>query len=147
VGKGGRTFEMVKFRTMVCDAEPDGNAVWAMESDPRVTPLGRLLRPTRLDELPQLLNVLRGQMSVIGPRPERPEFVAELAQTLPFYRARHAVRPGISGWAQVRFGYCSSEEDAKIKLEHDLYYVKHASLLLDLRILLRTIPVMLSLQG
>jgi len=147
VGLGGRRFEMLKFRTMVPEAEATGSPVWASSSDPRVTPLGRALRPMRIDELPQLINILRGEMSLIGPRPERPEFATELAETLPFYRARHVVRPGITGWAQVRFGYGNSVEHAKIKLEHDLYYVKNAGLLLDLRILLRTIPVMLSFQG
>ena len=147
VGKGGRCFEMLKFRSMVPDAEGDGSAVWADEDDPRVTPVGRWLRRTRLDELPQFINVLRGEMSLIGPRPERPEFTDNLARTVPFYRARHAVRPGISGWAQVRYRYGNSAEDSEIKLEYDLYYVKHASLLLDLRILLLTIPVMLQFMG
>ncbi len=147
VGKGGRCFEMLKFRSMVPDAEGDGSAVWADEDDPRVTPVGRWLRRTRLDELPQFINVLRGEMSLIGPRPERPEFTDNLARTVPFYRARHAVRPGISGWAQVRYRYGNSAEDAEIKLEYDLYYVKHTSLLLDLRILLLTLPVMLQFMG
>jgi exopolysaccharide biosynthesis polyprenyl glycosylphosphotransferase len=147
VGKGGRCFEMPKFRSMVPDAEGDGSAVWADEDDPRVTPVGRWLRRTRLDELPQFINVLRGEMSLIGPRPERPEFTDNLARTVPFYRARHAVRPGISGWAQVRYHYGNSAEDSEIKLEYDLYYVKHASLFLDLRILLLTIPVMLQFMG
>jgi lipopolysaccharide/colanic/teichoic acid biosynthesis glycosyltransferase len=109
--------------------------------------VGRWLRRTRLDELPQFINVLRGEMSLIGPRPERPEFTDNLARTVPFYRARHAVRPGISGWAQVRYHYGNSAEDSEIKLEYDLYYVKHASLFLDLRILLLTIPVMLQFMG
>ncbi|MBE9472083.1 MAG: sugar transferase [Chloroflexi bacterium] len=147
VGKGGRCFEMLKFRSMVPDAEENGSAVWADEDDPRVTPVGRWLRRTRLDELPQFMNVLRGEMSLIGPRPERPEFTDNLARTVPFYRARHAVRPGISGWAQVRYRYGNSAEDSEIKLEYDLYYVKHASLFLDLRILLLTIPVMLQFMG
>ena len=147
VGMGGSCFEMFKFRSMVPGAEGDGNAVWAAKDDPRVTPPGRFLRRTRLDELPQFINVLRGEMSLIGPRPERPEFVDELARTIPFYRVRHAVRPGITGWAQVRYGYGSSTQDARIKLEHDLYYVKHANLFLDLRILLQTIPMMLQFEG
>jgi len=147
VGKGSRCFKMLKFRSMVPDAEGDGSAVWADEDDPRVTPVGRWLRRTRLDELPQFINVLRGEMSLIGPRPERPEFTDNLARTVPFYRARHAVRPGITGWAQVRYRYGNSAEDAEIKLEYDLYYVKHASLFLDLRILLLTIPVMLQFIG
>ena len=147
VGRGGQTFEMLKFRTMVTHAEQIGGAVWACRGDDRVTPLGHLLRPTRLDELPQCWNVLRGHMSVIGPRPERPEFVERLAEDLPFYRARHAVRPGITGWAQVHVDYGQSVQEAKVKLEYDLYYVKHAGPFLDLRILLKTIPVMVERKG
>ncbi|MBC8450484.1 MAG: sugar transferase [Chloroflexi bacterium] len=147
VGMGGRCFEMFKFRSMRPGAEAEGNAVWAAEKDPRVTPIGRWLRRTRLDELPQFVNVLRGEMSLIGPRPERPEFVDELARTIPFYRLRHAVRPGITGWAQVQYSYGDSVEDARTKLEYDLYYVKCAGWFLDLRILLRTVPVMLQCGG
>jgi len=147
VGQGGREFEMYKFRSMRLDAERETGAVWACEDDNRVTPVGRWLRRTRLDELPQFINVLRGEMSLIGPRPERPEFVAELAHTIPFYRARHAVKPGITGWAQIRYHYGNSPQDARVKLEYDLYYVKHASLFLDLMIVLQTIPVMVSGGG
>lgn len=147
VGCGGKTFQMLKFRTMIPDAEHDGRAVWARAGDDRVTPAGRLLRRTRLDELPQCWNVLWGDMSIIGPRPERPEFVEELSGRLPFYRVRHGVRPGITGWAQIHFDYGSSVEDSKVKLEYDLYYVKHANLLLDLRILLQTVPIMLLMKG
>jgi exopolysaccharide biosynthesis polyprenyl glycosylphosphotransferase len=147
VGKAGRTFQMLKFRTMALDAEEWSGAVWARECDDRVTLAGRLLRPPRLDELPQCINVLRGEMSVIGPRPERPEFVERLSRELPFYRARHAVRPGITGWAQIHFDYGNSVEDAKVKLEYDLYYLKHAGPFLDLRILLQTIPVMVEGRG
>jgi exopolysaccharide biosynthesis polyprenyl glycosylphosphotransferase len=147
VGKGGKIFQMLKFRTMRPGAEDGVGAVWADENDERVTPVGRLLRRTRLDELPQCVNVLRGEMSMIGPRPERPEFVELLARELPFYRARHAVRPGITGWAQIQFEYGDSMEDAKVKLEYDLYYVKNANPLLDLRIVLQTIPVMLGMKG
>lgn len=147
VGRGGATFQMLKFRTMIPDAEPDGRAVWACVDDQRITSAGRALRGMRLDELPQCWNVLRGEMSVIGPRPERPEFVEELADQLPFYRVRHAIRPGITGWAQIHFDYGSSVEDTKIKLEYDLYYVKHANLFLDLRILLKTVPVILLMKG
>jgi lipopolysaccharide/colanic/teichoic acid biosynthesis glycosyltransferase len=147
VGRGGETFEMLKFRTMKPGAEDEVGAVWAGERDERVTPVGRLLRALRLDELPQCLNVLRGDMSIIGPRPERPEFVEQLAHTLPFYRARHAVRPGITGWAQIQFEYGNSVDDAKAKLEYDLYYVKNANPLLDLRIALQTIPVMVGMKG
>jgi exopolysaccharide biosynthesis polyprenyl glycosylphosphotransferase len=147
VGCGGETFQMVKFRTMVPHAEDDGRAVWARHCDERVTPMGRLLRGTRLDELPQCWNVICGDMSLIGPRPERPAFVEELAEKLPFYRARHAVRPGITGWAQIQFDYGNTVDDAKVKLEYDLYYVKHASPLLDFRIALKTIPVMMERKG
>lgn len=147
VGKGGRSFMVVKFRSMIPDAEAKTGAVWAAANDDRVTPVGRLLRKTRLDELPQVINILRGEMSLIGPRPERPGFVEDLAKTLPFYRARHAVRPGITGWAQVRYRYGNTSEDARIKLEYDLYYVKHVGALLDLRIVLRTIQVILLFKG
>ncbi len=147
VGKAGRLFEVVKFRTMRPNAEEGTGAVWASSNDPRVTPVGRVLRKARLDELPQLVNVLRGEMSFIGPRPERPEFIARLAEQIPFYRARHAVRPGVTGWAQVRYGYGNSVEDSRIKLEYDLYYVRHAGLYLDALILLKTVGVVLRLQG
>ncbi len=147
VGKGGRLFDVIKFRTMTPDAERLTGAVWCAAADPRITPVGRLLRKTRLDELPQCLNILRGEMSLIGPRPERPEFVAQLAEQIPFYRARHAVLPGLTGWAQVRYGYGDSVDDARIKLEHDLYYVKHAGFYLDLLILLKTPAIMFSLRG
>jgi lipopolysaccharide/colanic/teichoic acid biosynthesis glycosyltransferase len=121
--------------------------VWCGQGDARITPIGKLMRKTRLDELPQFLNVLRGEMSIVGPRPERPHFVGELSRALPLYRARHAVKPGLTGWAQVRYRYGSTVEDARIKLEHDLYYVKHASLYLDLLILLQTVRVVLGFQG
>ncbi len=147
VGKGGRFYQVYKFRSMVPDAEATTGAVWATTNDDRITPVGRFLRKTRLDELPQFINVLKGEMSLIGPRPERPEFVEHLADTIPFYRARHAVRPGITGWAQVSYRYGSSEDDARIKLEYDLYYVNHMSPLLDIRIMLRTIQVMLEFKG
>jgi exopolysaccharide biosynthesis polyprenyl glycosylphosphotransferase len=147
VGKGGRHFQVFKFRTMYPDAEKGIGAVWACLNDERATLAGRLLRRSRLDELPQVLNVLRGEMSVIGPRPERPEFVEQLAEQIPFYRLRHSVRPGITGWAQMRFRYGSSVEDAKVKLEYDLYYIKHAGPSLDANILLRTLPVMLRMEG
>jgi exopolysaccharide biosynthesis polyprenyl glycosylphosphotransferase len=147
VGQGGRTYMIYKFRSMRPNAESETGAVWAAANDCRITPVGKFLRKTRLDELPQVLNILAGEMSLIGPRPERPEFVEELAKALPFYRARHAVRPGITGWAQVQHRYASSVEDSKTKLEYDLYYVKHVGALLDLRIVLRTIPVMLLFKG
>lgn len=147
VGKGGRCYQVYKFRSMIPDAEATTGAIWATADDNRITPVGRFLRKTRLDELPQLINVLKGEMSLIGPRPERPEFVDHLADTIPFYRARHAVRPGITGWAQVCYRYGSSPDDARIKLEYDLYYVNRMSPLLDIRIILRTVQVMLELKG
>lgn len=145
-GRLGRTFTMYKFRTMCDGAERDGPC-WASRDDPRRTHLGRILRPTRLDELPQLANVLRGDMSLIGPRPERPNFSTELGRALPFYRARLLVAPGITGWAQVRFPYAGSVEDCHEKLQHDLYYVKHRSPLLDLVIALKTIGILLHASG
>lgn len=147
VGKGGKHFRVIKFRTMWPDAEKSCGPVWARANDQRVTPVGRWLRKTRLDELPQVINVLRGDMSIIGPRPERPEFIDQLAASIPFYRARHAVKPGITGWAQVRYGYGSSITDARIKLEYDLYYVRRCGFYLDALILLKTAAVMLGLQG
>jgi lipopolysaccharide/colanic/teichoic acid biosynthesis glycosyltransferase len=147
VGRAGRRFHLAKLRTMVRDAEPDGHAVWAQARDPRVTRVGAFLRRSRLDEIPQCWNVLRGEMSLIGPRPERPEFEALLAATIPQYRARHAVRPGITGWAQVNYRYASSVEDAATKLEYDLYYVRHRSLRLDAVILLKTLAVVLRFSG
>ncbi len=147
VGRGGRPFIMIKFRTMRPDAETSTGAVWASLHDDRITPIGLLLRKTHLDELPQIINVIQGKMSFIGPRPERPEFVDLLAHELPFYRARHSLRPGITGWAQVQYPYGSSIEDARVKLEYDIYYVKHCGLLLDYQILWRTLMVMLSFKG
>jgi len=146
VGRGGREFVLLKLRTMVTDAEPAG-PVWAARDDPRVTPVGRWLRRARLDELPQAFNVLRGDMSVVGPRPERPEFVERLAAQIPFYRARHAVRPGLTGWATIHEGYAGSSRDALRKLQRDLYYIKHQSLFLDAYILVRTAGIVLRLQG
>jgi len=147
VGQGGRSFWIVKFRSMVPDAEQGTGAVWSQKEDTRITPVGWFLRKTRLDELPQCWSVLKGEMALIGPRPERPEFVAELAQRIPYYRARHAVRPGLTGWAQVMYGYGNTMEDAKVKLEYDLYYIKHRGAYLDLAILLRTIRVVLRMEG
>ena len=147
IGKSGRLFWLYKLRSMIPDAERDTGPRWASDDDPRITRVGRLLRKTRLDEVPQLYNVLRGEMSIIGPRPERPEFVEELSQTIPFYRTRHVVKPGITGWAQVRYHYGASEEDALIKLQYDLYYIRHRSIALDVLIILRTVGKMLALQG
>ncbi|HWD42025.1 MAG TPA: sugar transferase [Fimbriimonas sp.] len=146
VGKGGKPFRIYKFRSMIVNAEASG-AVWASEKDPRITKLGNFLRRTRLDELPQFWNVLKGEMSLIGPRPERPEFVEILACKIPFYRARHAIKPGLTGWAQVMYRYGASEEDALTKLEFDLYYVKHRSLALDLHILARSVVTVLTAAG
>ena len=147
IGKGGRQFELVKLRSMIPEAEKETGAVWAVENDIRVTPVGRFLRKTRLDELPQFWNILKGDMSLVGPRPERPEFVTELVKQVPFYQVRHAVRPGITGWAQVRYSYGSSVNDALIKLQYDLYYIKHQGLYLELSILAKTFSVMLGLKG
>jgi lipopolysaccharide/colanic/teichoic acid biosynthesis glycosyltransferase len=146
-GQGGRPFQLLKFRTMIAGAEADGQARWARAIDARVTRVGRLLRRTRLDELPQLFNVLRGDMSLIGPRPERPELIAVLEQEIPFYRARLLVKPGLTGWAQVNYGYGRSVEDARVKLEYDLYYIKQQSIWLDLVILFRTVEVVLGMKG
>jgi lipopolysaccharide/colanic/teichoic acid biosynthesis glycosyltransferase len=131
---------------MRTDAESNG-AVWAQENDPRITKIGKLIRLTRIDELPQLWNVLKGDMSFIGPRPERPEFNVFLAEEIPFYELRHSVRPGLTGWAQVRYPYGASVEDAKEKLQYDLFYIKNYSLLLDLEILVKTVQVVIFGKG
>lgn len=146
VGMSGRIFRIWKFRSMRLDAEENG-ALWAEVNDPRVTRVGRVLRRFRIDELPQLLNVLWGDMSLVGPRPERPEFVRKLTQQIPYYSVRLAVPPGLTGWAQINYPYGASVEDAQRKLEYDLFYIKNMSLLLDLKILLRTIGVVLFLEG
>ncbi len=146
VGLGGKAFTLLKFRSMKVDAEARG-PVWAKQRDPRVTKIGSFMRRTRIDELPQLFNVLRGQMSFIGPRPERPHFVEQLAEVIPFYRERARVKPGLTGWAQVNFPYGASVEDARGKLSYDLYYVKHRSILLDLSILFATVRVILFQEG
>ena len=147
VGLGGRHFDVVKFRSMRIDAECDGRARWAQKSDPRVTRVGGFMRKTRLDELPQLFNVIRGQMSLVGPRPERPQFVSELSERIPYYVERHCVKPGITGWAQLCYPYGSSEQDSLEKLQYDLYYVKNNSLLFDLTILLQTAEVVFMGKG
>ena len=144
VGKGGVPFTMWKFRTMTIHAESDGRARWAQEHDPRVTPVRALLRKWRLDELPQLWNILRGEMSLVGPRPERPEFVAELSQAVPGYDRRHLIKPGLTGWAQVQFRYGATVEDARVKLQYDLDYVKQQSMAFDLRIVWATVRVVLT---
>jgi exopolysaccharide biosynthesis polyprenyl glycosylphosphotransferase len=146
-GKAGKPFSIIKLRTMKIDAEEDGKARWATERDPRITRVGFYLRKTRLDELPQLLNMLKGEMSFIGPRPERPEFVKELQEAIPFYRTRLMVKPGLTGWAQVHYDYGNSVEDALVKLQYDFYYMRHWSLLMDLYIIFRTIGVVLKFKG
>jgi len=147
VGRNGAEFDCYKFRTMRSDAEADTGPTWAGDDDPRITPVGRFFRQTRIDEIPQLWNVLRGDMSLVGPRPERPEFVDELNRRIPYYQLRHATRPGITGWAQVRYKYGSSIEDAKEKLRYDLFYVKNMAPGLDLLILFHTIKVIFLGRG
>jgi exopolysaccharide biosynthesis polyprenyl glycosylphosphotransferase len=146
VGLGGKLFRVLKFRSMCQDAEQNG-AQWAQHGDPRVTRVGAVIRKLRIDELPQVVNVLRGHMSFVGPRPERPEFVAQLAEKIPYYAQRHCVKPGITGWAQLCYPYGSSESDALEKLQYDLYYIKNNSLLFDLAILIQTAEVVLFGKG
>ncbi len=146
-GQGGMPFRLIKFRTMRRDAEDDGCARWAAEDDERITRVGRYLRKVHLDELPQVINVLRGEMSVVGPRPERPEFVTQLQEQLPFYRTRLVVKPGLTGWAQIHYRYGNTVQDALVKLQYDLYYIRHRSVWLDLYILFRTIGVVLRGRG
>ena len=147
VGENGRVFRIYKFRSMRTDAEQAGKPVWARDKDDRVTRVGRFIRKTRLDELPQLWNVMAGDMSFVGPRPERPFFVEQLAREIPFYLQRHAVKPGLTGWAQVKYQYGSSIEDAMEKLRYDLYYIKHLSVVFDLTIALDTVKVILFGKG
>lgn len=147
VGLGGKTFELLKFRSMRIDAEIDGKPQWAQAGDNRVTRVGRFMRLTRIDELPQLITVLTGQMSLVGPRPERPYFVDQLVKQIPFYGARHSVKPGVTGWAQVRHHYGASVGDSSDKLQYDLYYVKNHTLLLDLLVLLYSVRVVLLAEG
>jgi sugar transferase (PEP-CTERM system associated) len=147
VGLGGRPFNVLKFRSMRQDAEGDGQARWATKGDARVTRVGAFIRKCRIDELPQILPVLQGHMSFVGPRPERPEFVAELSQKIPYYVQRHCVKPGITGWAQLCYPYGSSEQDALEKLQYDLYYIKNNTLVFDLAILLQTVEVVVMGQG
>jgi sugar transferase (PEP-CTERM system associated) len=146
VGLAGRVFTLYKFRSMYIDSERAG-AVWAVKDDPRITPIGRILRKFRLDELPQFFNVVRGDMAIVGPRPERPEFVEMLAARIPYYRQRLAVRPGITGWAQINHKYGDSELDAMLKLEYDLYYIKHLAMALDFYIIFHTLKVMVLQRG
>ncbi len=147
VGENGQTFTLYKFRSMVMDAERDGVARWASKDDPRVTRIGALIRKTRIDELPQLFNVLKGDMSFVGPRPERPEFVVDLSKKLPYYEWRHWVKPGLTGWAQIHYPYGASEQDAFEKLQYDLYYVKYQNLVLDLLTIMQTVEVVLWGRG
>jgi lipopolysaccharide/colanic/teichoic acid biosynthesis glycosyltransferase len=146
IGKNGNLFRIIKYRTMVKNAEK-GGAVWAKKNDIRITPFGKFLRNSRLDEIPQFINILKGDMSLIGPRPERPHFVRELSQILPFYETRHIVKPGLTGWAQVKTRYGSSVDDSLLKLQYDLYYIKHRSFFLDLNILIKTFSTIIFYRG
>jgi sugar transferase (PEP-CTERM system associated) len=143
VGQRGKVFHMLKLRSMVADAESDGRALWASANDPRVTRVGGFLRRFRIDELPQIINILKGEMSFVGPRPERPEFVETLSKQIPYYRERHAVKPGLAGWAQLCYPYGASVEDARQKLQYDLFYMKNHHPILDLLILLETLEVVI----
>jgi sugar transferase (PEP-CTERM system associated) len=147
VGRMGKPFEVLKFRSMRSDAEKDRGAQWAQQDDPRVTRIGRFIRKYRLDELPQFINVIRGDMSFVGPRPERPHFVEQLRQVIPYYDERHSVRPGLTGWAQVQYSYGSSVEDAFNKLEYDLFYLKNLSPVFDLAIIFKTIQIVVRGSG
>jgi len=147
IGKNGVPFTLYKFRSMIQHAESKSGAVWAAKDDPRITPVGKWLRALRVDELPQLFNVLKGDMSIVGPRPERPEFVCELEKRIPFYKQRHCIKPGITGWAQINHEYGDTMEDAIVKLEYDLYYIKNLSLTLDALIMFHTAKVMLLSRG
>jgi sugar transferase (PEP-CTERM system associated) len=147
VGFNGKTFNLLKFRSMIINAEKNGEAKWASQSDSRITRVGRFIRKVRIDELPQVLNIFRGDMSIVGPRPERPEFVEQLETKIPFYSVRHSVKPGLAGWAQLKYPYGASEEDAYNKLQYDLYYVKNHSVIMDALILLQTVEVILLGKG
>ncbi len=147
VGEGEKQFMVYKFRTMREDAESETGAVWAQQNDPRVTGVGRFLRKTRLDELPQIYNVLKGDMSSVGPRPERPEFIEKLKEIIPYYSERHFVKPGLTGWAQIKYPYGASVDDAIEKLRYDLYYIKNLSLSLDILIVFETFKVVFFGKG
>ena len=147
VGFGGRIFQLLKFRSMRVDAEAAGQPIWAQKKDARVTRIGAVIRKLRIDELPQILNVLRGEMGLVGPRPERPQFVKQLAEKIPYYVERHSVKPGITGWAQLCYPYGSSEQDALEKLQYDLYYIKNSNLLFDIAILAQTLEVVVMGKG
>ena len=147
VGEREKNFILYKFRTMLDDAENGTGAIWAQEKDPRVTRVGNFFRKSRIDEIPQLFNVLMGDMSLVGPRPERPEFIDKLKKVIPYYSERHFVKPGVTGWAQVRYPYGASVEDALEKLRYDLYYIKNLSITFDLMIILETVNVVLFRRG
>jgi exopolysaccharide biosynthesis polyprenyl glycosylphosphotransferase len=146
VGEDGKIFTLLKFRSMCSDAEKNG-PVWATLKDQRVTRIGNVIRRLRLDEIPQMINVLKGEMSFVGPRPERPVFIQQLQKEIPYYSQRHVAKPGITGWAQIRYPYGASKEDALEKLKYDLYYIKHMSVLFDLTIILETIKIVLLRRG
>ena len=146
VGKNGNIFNIVKYRTMVKNAEQEG-AVFATTNDSRVTPFGKIMRKSRMDEIPQFLNILKGDMAVIGPRPERPIFVNEIAEVMPFYETRHVIKPGLTGWAQVNYSYGETINDSLIKLQYDLYYIKHRSIFLDVNIIFKTMSTVLLYRG
>jgi lipopolysaccharide/colanic/teichoic acid biosynthesis glycosyltransferase len=146
VGKNGAVFSIVKFRSMIKNAESDG-AVFATSNDSRITPFGKIMRKSRIDEFPQFINILKGDMAVIGPRPERPIFVSEIAEVMPFYETRHVIKPGLTGWAQVNYSYGETIEDSLMKLQYDLYYIKHRSLFLDFNIMFKTLSTVLFYRG
>jgi lipopolysaccharide/colanic/teichoic acid biosynthesis glycosyltransferase len=146
VGKNGIPFKILKYRTMVKNAEENG-AVFTLLNDSRITPFGKFLRKTRLDEFPQFVNILKGDMSIIGPRPERPVFVNEIAEVMPFYETRHIIKPGLTGWAQVNYSYGDSIADSLVKLQYDLYYIKHRSIFLDINIFVKTFSTVLFYRG
>jgi lipopolysaccharide/colanic/teichoic acid biosynthesis glycosyltransferase len=146
-GRGGKMYNIYKFRTMYQDAEKDGKVQVTLEKDERITHVGRLLRRTHIDELPQFWNVLSGEMSIVGPRAERPELITEYQKEIPLYRARSLVKPGITGWAQINYGYSATIEQTVIKLEYDLYYIKHRNLMMDILIILRTITQVIGFRG
>jgi exopolysaccharide biosynthesis polyprenyl glycosylphosphotransferase len=147
VGRYNKPFHIYKFRSMITDAEQANRPVWAQKNDSRITRVGQFIRKTRLDELPQLWNILKGEMSFVGPRPERPVFVKDLEEKIPFYSQRHIVKPGLTGWAQIRYEYGASIEDALKKLEYDLYYVKNMSIFLDIMTIMETVHVVLFRKG
>ncbi len=147
VGLNDTTFNLLKFRSMVVNAEADGKAVWADKNDQRITKVGKFIRKVRIDELPQILNIFKGDMSLVGPRPERPEFVEELEKKIPFFKVRHRVKPGLAGWAQLKYPYGASEKDTYNKLQYDLYYVKNHSFIMDVLVLLQTVEVIILGKG